>query len=56
MSEQTYAEKRQQAYSEAVTMTDLLEALWEKVVENRPEKALAMQAIREEIKVQHPKS
>jgi hypothetical protein len=34
---------------------DILVALWEMVVENRPEKAQALQAKREEIKAKYPK-
>jgi hypothetical protein len=34
---------------------EILVALWEMVVENRPEKASALQARREEIKVKYPK-
>ena len=34
---------------------EILVALWEMVVENRPEKAQALQARREEIKAKYPK-
>lgn len=52
-----YVDKRQQAYIErGVTAEALIAALWERVVEGRPEAAEALQTIRESIKAQFPKS
>lgn len=48
----TYAEKRAAEYP---SLSELNVALWEKVVENRPEAAQAIEAKRQEIKAKHPK-
>jgi len=49
----TKEEELRRAYQEAGCTTDaLVMALWEKVVENRPEAADALQVLREQVKVQ----
>jgi hypothetical protein len=48
----TYAEKRAAEYP---SLSELNVALWEKVVENRPEAAEALEAKRQEIKAKYPK-
>lgn len=52
----TYPDFRREAYNKAGLSTEeLIIALWEKVVENRPEKADAIQSQRMIIKEQYPK-
>lgn len=46
---------KDQRKSEYPTLEQLTVALWEKVVENRPEAADELQAIREEVKARYPK-
>lgn len=48
----TYAEKRAAEYP---SLSELNVALWEKVVESRPEAAQALEAKRQEIKAKYPK-
>jgi hypothetical protein len=48
----TYAEKRVAEYP---SLSDLNVALWEKVVENRPEAADALEIVRQQIKAKYPK-
>jgi len=48
----TYAEKRAAEYP---SLSELNVALWEKVVENRPEAAEALEVKRQEIKAKYPK-
>lgn len=48
----TYAEKRAAEYP---SLSELNVALWEKVVENRPEAAEVLEAKRQEIKAKYPK-
>ena len=48
----TYAEKRAAEYP---SLAELNVAIWEKVVENRPEAADALEAKRQEIKAKYPK-
>jgi len=48
----TYAEKRAAEYP---SLADLGVALWEQVVENRPEAAQALEVKRQEIKAKYPK-
>ncbi len=51
-----YLDKRQAAYvQEGVTIKAMVVAVWERVVEGRPEASDALQAIRERIKAQFPK-
>lgn len=53
---QAYKDKRMQAYVEAgATVDGVLEALFEMIVEGRPEKAQAMKIKRQEIKDLFPK-
>lgn len=55
--EETYREKRLKEYlKEGLTSDAMIVALWEKVVENRPEESNAIQLKREEIKIKFPKS
>ena len=49
----TYAEKRAAEYP---SLSELNVALWEKVVESRPESADALEVKRQEIKTKYPKS
>ena len=49
----TYAEKRAAEYP---SLSELNVALWEKVVEGRPESAEVLEAKRQEIKTKYPKS
>ncbi|MBU1067467.1 hypothetical protein KKE60_06745 [Patescibacteria group bacterium] len=52
----TVQEKRQQEYeSTGCSVNDLIVALWEKIVENRPEEATDIQAKREAVKAKFPK-
>lgn len=56
MDKKNYAEKRKIGYEkEGVTVEAMAEALWEKIVENRPEKATALQTKRLVIKQKYPK-
>lgn len=48
----TYAEKREAEYP---SLSELNVALWEKVVENRPEAAEALEIKRQSIKLKYPK-
>ena len=48
----TYAEKRAAEYP---SLSELNVALWEQVVENRPEAAQALEVKRQEIKAKYPK-
>jgi len=48
----TYAEKRAAEYP---SLAELNVALWEQVVENRPEAAQALEVKRQEIKAKYPK-
>ena len=48
----TYAEKRAAEYP---SLSELNVALWEKVVENRPEASEVLEARRQEIKAKYPK-
>jgi len=48
----TYAEKRAAEYP---SLAELNVALWEQVVENRPESANALELIRQEVKARYPK-
>ena len=48
----TYAEKRAAEYP---SLSELNVALWEKVVENRPEAAEALEVARQAIKAKYPK-
>lgn len=48
----TYAEKRAAEYP---SLSELNVALWEKVVESRPEAAQSLEAKRQEIKAKYPK-
>jgi len=51
-----YAELRRRAYDAAgVTIGAISVAMWEDVIESRPDMAEALQAIREAIKAQYPK-
>ena len=50
-----YAEKRRNDYEREIPMRDMIVALWEQVVEGRPEKANALQAKRADIKSRYPK-
>jgi len=50
------AERRQAEYvKQGATTQSLIVALWEKIVEDRPESADALQAIREQVKLDIPK-
>lgn len=50
-----YRDRRQQAYIErGVTVEAMVIALWERVVEGRPEASDALQSIRETIKAEFP--
>jgi hypothetical protein len=49
----TYAEKRAAEYP---SLSELNVALWEKVVENRPEAADALEVVRQQIKAKYPKT
>jgi len=50
------AERRQAEYVKAGASTDaLVVALWEQIVEDKPESADALQAIREQVKLDIPK-
>ena len=48
----TYAEKREAEYP---SLSELNVALWEQVVENRPQAAQALEVKRQEIKAKYPK-
>ena len=50
------AERRQAEYVKAgARVEDMIVALWEKIVEDRPEAAAALQEIREQVKTDIPK-
>lgn len=52
----TLDDKRQAEYAkQGATTQALVVALWEQVVEDRPESAAALQAIREQVKLDIPK-
>lgn len=52
----SYTELRSKAYIEqGITEKELIVALWERVVENRPEASNKLQFIREQIKAKYPK-
>lgn len=48
----SYQELRRNEYP---ALSELIVALWEKVVENRPELAIELQSKREEVKQKYPK-
>lgn len=50
-----YRARRLDAYLAAFSGNDVIEAIFEKNIEGRPEKLLALQAMREQIKATHPK-
>lgn len=51
-----YQDKRQQAYlARGVTPEAMIEALWQRVVEGRPEASEALQLIRDSIQAEFPK-
>ena len=51
-----YLTSRNEEYRKAGATRDMiLEAMWEKIVEDRPEKAEALQLIRDEVKTKVPK-
>jgi hypothetical protein len=53
----TYTQLRQEEYMKrGVTIEALSVALWEKYIEDRPDAATSLQAIREEVKTLYPKS
>lgn len=53
----TVEQQRQQAYLDAgITHDVMIEALWEQLVEGRPEKANQLQAKRAEVKARFPKN
>ena len=55
-SKKDYAFKRQAEYlKEGITSEALIVALWEQIVENRPEAAQTLQAKRTAVKAKHPK-
>jgi hypothetical protein len=52
-----YQDKREAAYvAQGVTVEAMIAALWERVVEDRPEASESLQAIRENIKKQFPEN
>lgn len=52
----TYQELRAKKYlAKGLTTDKLIVALWEKVIENRPESANELQSKREEVKKKYPK-
>lgn len=53
----TVQERRQEEYvKQGAKIEDMVVALWEKLVEGRPESADAIQAIRDKVKLDLPKS
>lgn len=52
----SYSELRQKEYIEqGITEKEMIVALWERVIENRPEASNKLQFIREQIKAKYPK-
>lgn len=51
-----YEQARSEEYAkQGITADAMIVAMWEKLVENRPESADAIQAKRAEVKLKHPK-
>lgn len=52
----SYVDQRRQAYAEiGATMEALTVALWEQIIEDRPDSAIALQVLRQQVKTQFPK-